>query len=483
MAISYSTGTTGSATNIPASTAFTFTVPAGVLTGDVMFVSLNVFSFTANTFGISTPSSGGGNWTQIGTTQQGSQGSIGGWGSAWYRVATASDPGSTFTVSWTGTTTGGNQFWWAADLESYTGADTSGPIGNFAWSIANSSVTSAAGPTTTTTRANSWAIQANPASVSSSGSITGEPATNRHVVNPGAGVDNAVSDSNGSVGASGTTIGGGTWTWSNQTNGAGIMFTGELLAPAGAAPAGVVPQLTAKGRPAARKGILASILIKPPTTGGPPAKFFPPHVLLHGAATAVKGRLTGARGQPGRPSPFRQPGPLRGPAAARPGKLSGLRGRPGVPAPFTPPHAPLKGPAKAGPGKMTHGSSPQPVVLPSIPSPFVAPHNPLRGQPAARRGALAGAAAPPPVIHPNVPAPFFPPHTLLRGQAPVRARTPLTGTIAPPPVAPPAHPPHWQGSTHMPDANASGNLILGANHTGTGGPGQDLKGDFERSGD
>lgn len=224
----YNTGVTGSATNITAATAFTFTVPAGVLVGDVMIVSLDVFSFSANTFGMSTPSSGGGAWTQIGTVQPGSQGSLEGWGSAWYRVATASDPGSTFTVSWTGTTGGGNQFWWASDLEAYTGfwTGSGGPIGNIAQAASNAS--SVVTPTTNTARANSWAIQTCPTSVSGGGTITGEPATNRHVINPGAGVNNAISDSNGSVGAAGTSIGGGTFTLSASSSGAGIAFTIEL---------------------------------------------------------------------------------------------------------------------------------------------------------------------------------------------------------------------------------------------------------------
>lgn len=233
----YNTGVIGTATSIAAATAFTFTVPAGVLTNDVMIVSINVFSFTANTFGMSTPSSGGGTWTQIGTTQVGSQGSIGGWGSCWYRIATASDPGSTFTVSWTGTSGGGNQFWWTSDLESYTGFNTASPIGNF-----NANVTNAATvvpPTVTTARAGSWGIQACPTSVSGSGTITGEPATNRHVSSTNAGVCNAISDTNGSAGGIGSNIGGGTFTLSASSNGDGIGFTIELCTVgAGPPPAG-----------------------------------------------------------------------------------------------------------------------------------------------------------------------------------------------------------------------------------------------------
>ena len=249
--------------------------------------------------------------------------------------------------------------------------------------------------------------------------------------------------------------------------------------PAAGVPSPFTPPASPlRGQPAAARGTLASIQIKPPTTGGPAAPFFPPHGLLRGAAAAIKGKLAGVRGQPGQPSPFRLPGLLRGQPAARKGTLAGARGRPGAPSPFTQP-ASLQHPAPAAarPGRLTgtRGRA-------GVPAPFTAPRTLLRGQPAARRGALAGTAAPPPVTHPNVPAPFFPPHSPLRGAAPGTARTKLTGIIAPPPAPPPVTLGLWQGATHMVAADASGNLIQGARHTGKGGPGPDLKGDYE-SGD
>jgi len=230
------------------------------------------------------------------------------------------------------------------------------------------------------------------------------------------------------------------------------VFVAFKLAAAGGAPPARVQLPLFRGRAAARKGTLASIQIKPPATGGPPATFYPPHGLLRGAAAAVRGKLASIRGRAGQPSGSRPPGsPLRGPAAARPGRLTGL-------------------------------AAPPPVLHPAVVSPFKAPAAPLRGPAAARPGRLTGLAAPPPVLHPNVPAPFFAPHGLLRGRVPVPSRTPSTHGTGPPPPPPPVHPPHWQGSTHMPAAGQAGNLIQGANHTGTGGAG-DLKGDYERSGD
>ena len=257
---------------------------------------------------------------------------------------------------------------------------------------------------------------------------------------------------------------------------------------AAAAPAGPRPRPLLRGRAAAVKGRLASIQIKPPTTGGPAAPFHPPHGLLHGAAAAVRGHLVALRGRAGQPSGFRPPGSAgRGRAAARPGKLAAVAAPPPVLHPvvvsvFKAPGFPLRGRAAARPGKLAAVAAPPPVLHPAVVSTFKAPGFPLRGPAAARKGTLAGAAAPPPVIHPAVPAPFFPPRTLLRGPVPVRSRTPLTGGAAPPPPGPPPQTPHWQGSTHQVAATAAGNLIQGANHTGRGGPG-DLKGDYERSGD
>ena len=67
--------------------------------------------------------------------------------------------------------------------------------------------------------------------MTSSGSITAAPATNRHVYNPGNGVDVAVSDTNGSAGAAGSSIGGGSFTLNNSSGGAAAAFTIELCAP------------------------------------------------------------------------------------------------------------------------------------------------------------------------------------------------------------------------------------------------------------
>jgi hypothetical protein len=256
--------------------------------------------------------------------------------------------------------------------------------------------------------------------------------------------------------------------------------------PVTGVPVTIAPALL-HGPAAAVKGRLTGLTAPPPVIPGPPAPFYPPHLLLRGPAARVLARLTGfavPTPRPPRASPFYPPHvPLRGPAARVLARLTGARGRPGVPAPFTPPHVPSRGPGAARAGRLTGLVAPPPVLHPAVASVFKLPGFPLSGPAAARKGGAAGVIAPPPVIHPSVPSPFTPPHVPLRGPVPAVPRTKTTGAVAPPPAPPPVAPPHWQGSTHMIAATATGNLIQGANHTGRGGPGTDPKGDYERSGD
>jgi hypothetical protein len=258
--------------------------------------------------------------------------------------------------------------------------------------------------------------------------------------------------------------------------------------PAGAAPATVIPP-PLRGPAAAGKGKLTGLAAPPPAHAGPAAPFTPPRGLLRGPAGRVLARLTRTRGRPGVPAPFTVPAvPSRGPAAARPGKLTGLAApppvlHPAVASTFKLPGYPLHGPGAARKGTVAGVIAPPPVLHPAVASTFKLPGYPLHGPAAARKGGVAGVVAPPPVTQPNIPAPFTPPHLLLRGPVPAAPRTKTTGAVAPPPAPPPVAPPHWQGSTHMIAATATGNLIQGANHTGRGGPGTDLKGDYERSGD
>lgn len=242
---SYNTGTDLGFTNgTPSSTAFTGTIPAGVATGDVMIAAVNCFTYSGGSPAFSTPTSGSGGantWAQIGTIGTDSQGTLVNYTTVWYRVATASDPGSTFSISFTGTNGSTDAYYWSGTLDSWTGFYTVSPIGNVAQANAINSATVTT-PTTTTTAASSWQVQIALAAVSSSGTITGSPATNRRTYNPFTGIDVSVSDSNGSVGGAGTSIGGGSFTCSASTSGGASAFTIELRTQAvAAAVIGVTP--------------------------------------------------------------------------------------------------------------------------------------------------------------------------------------------------------------------------------------------------
>ena len=200
-----------------------------------MIVSISCFTFQGGSAAFSAPGSGGGSWTQIGAIATSTDGGGGLviYSTCWYRVATASDPNSAFSISFTGTNGTTNQYFWAACLESYTGFYTAtAPIGNTAQATGTTlGVNTLTCPATTTQRASSWAVFACPSGVAGSGSISSGPAgtTQRHIYNPGNGIDNAVFDSNAPVGGVGATIGGtGVFTFSGSPNWAAV-FTIELF--------------------------------------------------------------------------------------------------------------------------------------------------------------------------------------------------------------------------------------------------------------
>lgn len=240
MAISFNTGTTASANT---ATSVGVTIPAGVLTNDVMLMMLTVFCETGTQPTISF-SGGGATWIaptpNTGTNPEvataGS--SIWSYGFFYYAIATASDPGATLTISESGSPAGTT--WFAVSLASYTGASTSSPIDVLAGNNAQA-VASLNGPTISTVQANDWAIQMCGGAVAAGNSLLG-PATNREFVTSSAAVDAGLSDSNGTV-AAGTNIGGGNWNngTANTANWYSAFAIG--LAPPGTGPGQPGPQV------------------------------------------------------------------------------------------------------------------------------------------------------------------------------------------------------------------------------------------------
>src|SRR5262249_27682326 len=154
---------------------------------------------SSNSFG--TPTSGGGSWTQISSTLTAtytSGGTFPCYGMAFYRVATASDPGSTFSVSYTGTTPSPDGLWWAVCLDSYTGFYTAPPTGNPA-TVPGVNSTTITAPSAVTSADSSWEIDTCPVAITGSATYSSTPLTSRHTVNT-QGINSAISDSNASVG-------------------------------------------------------------------------------------------------------------------------------------------------------------------------------------------------------------------------------------------------------------------------------------------
>jgi hypothetical protein len=240
VAISYNTGAKNSANN---ATSVTLAIPAGVLAGDVMLMALEVFTVTSSAPSISF-SGAGGSWTLVPVTsgvnpEVAVGGGISSYGFAYYRVATAGDIGATLTITESGVAAGST--WFAVAMASYTGASTTAPIdvatGNNAQGTASGTA-----PSATTVTANDWAVYLACAGVGA-GPLAG-PGTSRQNIVSSASVAAAVDDSNGSVGSSGTSIGGGSWTQAGGTGDWWSLFT-IGLAPAGGAvvPAPVYPPL------------------------------------------------------------------------------------------------------------------------------------------------------------------------------------------------------------------------------------------------
>jgi hypothetical protein len=246
----HNTGTTATLGQSAHTVPFTFTIPAGVLAGDVMLVSVNTFSFPLTGPATSTPTSGGGSWTAVGPLVAAQDGTAGVSATAWHRVATAGDPGSTFTMSWTGGVGGTDGFWWTATHDSYTGFWTPDPVAQSITPTSGAQTAVGSCPSGTSLRSGSWVVQLGPITPNSSGTITGVPSgmTQRQLSNGNSGVSCASADSGASVGAAGTPIGGGSFTTSNATDNWWAEWTIELAtvgAPAAAVSAPTPPPLIA----------------------------------------------------------------------------------------------------------------------------------------------------------------------------------------------------------------------------------------------
>jgi len=208
---SFNTGAQAS-TNTSASVAPV--IPAGVLAGDVMLLCVQLFT-TTGTPPVVSFSGGGGGWTQIGATQVAANAGVWNYGSAWYRVATAGDPGATLTISETGSPAAST--WWAVALAAYTAANTGAPADVNGGAQAAGAVAAVTCPALSTGVAGDWAVFMGGGGVHTT--ITGPAGSaQRENVVSSAQVGAGIWDSNSSAGPAGTSIGGGTISTGAGTN-------------------------------------------------------------------------------------------------------------------------------------------------------------------------------------------------------------------------------------------------------------------------
>jgi hypothetical protein len=242
MAISYNTGTTATvgSSGTPSGTV---TIPAGVLSGDTVFVFVFCFTTATGTLTNTLSSSATAPTAVRAQVNSGSLSSIQAQSALWVIKAGSSDHGATLTFGTTGGT--GGSYWYNVGVVAYTGASTVTPV-----DVSNGAAFNASGQTGTTTTpsattgaAGDWQIQflgVGPPSGNTftvPGSLTQRQAV---LTATNAGLLLEIADSNASVGASGTGIGSTTWTCgSTGGNVWSSSFTVGLAAPASATPLSV----------------------------------------------------------------------------------------------------------------------------------------------------------------------------------------------------------------------------------------------------
>jgi hypothetical protein len=232
--ITQNTGTTASSGAQVTTQAIT--IPAGVLGGDVVLMKADIIVLTVTPPVISASSTGT-TPSLAGSEDSGTEALPAAvTGAVFYFVAAgttgsaSSDAGKIVTFSAGGVVSG----FWAIALEAYTGASTSGPIDVIQGAFGGAGVNSVTCPVLMTTKANDWAIFLGGGAAEGSGFTVPSGSTSRQLVESSADVAAAISDSNGSAGAAGASIGGGSFTCNTAANSILIAFT------VGLAPAGII---------------------------------------------------------------------------------------------------------------------------------------------------------------------------------------------------------------------------------------------------
>ena len=239
MAISYNTGTTSIVNNSATAGGHTFTIPAGVLNGDVVLVLVSCFTTASGTVSVTLSSSATTPVPQGSQENTGINAGVQLASGVWSIAATGSDAGATLTFGASGGT--GGSYWFNVGLVSYTGAGGADVIAG-AQFFSASSVGTTTTPSATTVSANDWQVQFIGAALPSGANFTVPGGlTGREAVT---GAQNSsvvlnVADSAATVGGAGTAIGNTTWTASGAaaSNVWSTSFTVGIKPPSAAPPA------------------------------------------------------------------------------------------------------------------------------------------------------------------------------------------------------------------------------------------------------
>lgn len=235
MAITYNTGATADSGS-GSGTTQNITVPAGVLANDVVLLVAQHITLTGTPATLSVSSTGttptaAGGTNNPATGSEGLPASV--TGQVWYFVASGTDAGKVITV-----TASGAGFRTLA-LAAYTGAATTTPVDVIAGAFGGANTASVTCPTLSTVTSGDWAVYLG-GGAAEGANLTGPAgATSRQSDVSSANIAAAILDSNGSVGGSGTSIGGGTFGTASATNSLLTAFTvGLKAAGAGTSHAG-----------------------------------------------------------------------------------------------------------------------------------------------------------------------------------------------------------------------------------------------------
>jgi hypothetical protein len=227
MAISFNDGTTASNGGTQVS-SYPVTIPAGVLANDVVLFVVSAFHTTDETLQVSAT---GSTPVIIGTSQNSGGGGFVLNAALFYFVAAASDAGKVITAS----CVSGDTANWAIALAAWTGASNSAPIDVSGVALAQGASSTITCPSETTGVANDWDLQIVGAALGGSAYTGGAGFTQRESISDASsGCTGIIYDSNGPVGASGTSIGGANF--ANAGNNSWWAGWTVGLAPAVAAP-------------------------------------------------------------------------------------------------------------------------------------------------------------------------------------------------------------------------------------------------------